>query len=347
MARSDRFSHSLLTGGVRLLGRADSGFKSADARRRYLAVYDELRALSPPADVTHDVPTTFGAVRVYQHGPDSGLPVVLIHGFFFTSAMWANQVAGLTSHFTVYAIDMLGQAGASMQSRSMLTPADCARCIDEVLHGLGLRDAHLVGHSYGGWVATHTAVRFPDRLATVTLVDPASTVARLSARFWRSLAIASSRPRSARAQRAAAWVTGYPEPGSFVDMLAGLFLAGFAAFAPPIGTPTPLFLRGRLLRSVRLPVQVLLAGNTVHDSAKGIQRIRAVAPDWQYRLWPDASHALPAELRARLIPVSASLCSSTAPLDATNGSPVTCRPRNQISRNVFTACQPRRQTQGG
>jgi pimeloyl-ACP methyl ester carboxylesterase len=279
-----------------LLGQANSGFRSANARRRYLGLYEKLRALSPRVDITHNVSTKFGAVRVYQHGPDGGVPVVLLHGFFFTSAMWANQVAGLTSDFTVYVMDMLGQPGASMQSRSMFTPADCARCIDEVLLRLGLQDVHLVGHSYGGWLATHTAARFPHRLATVTLVDPASTVARLSARFWRSIAIASSRPRSARAERAAAWVTGYPEPGSFVDMLAGLFLAGFAAFAPPIGTPTPLFLRGRVLRSVRLPVQVLLAGNTVHDSANGLQRIKAVVPDWRYHLWPSASHALPAEI---------------------------------------------------
>lgn len=34
---------------------------------------------------------------------------------------------------------------------------------------------------------------------------------------------------------------GYPEPESFADEVAGLFLAGFAAFAPPLGTPTPLF----------------------------------------------------------------------------------------------------------
>jgi pimeloyl-ACP methyl ester carboxylesterase len=278
------------------LGLADGGFRSADARRRYLARYDELRALSPQADFVHDVPTKFGTVRVYQHGPDRGVPVVLIHGFFLTSAMWWDQVAGLTGDFTVYAMDMLGQPGASIQSKTMFTPADCVRTIDAVLKGLGLRDVHLVGHSYGGWLATHTAARAPDRLATVTLVDPASTVARTSARFWRSLALIMWRPRSARAGRAAAWIAGHPAPGSSVDMLAGLFVAGFAAFAPPVRTAPLRFPSDRLLRSVRLPVQVLLAGNTVHDSGKGLQRIQAVVPDWQYQLWPNASHALPAEL---------------------------------------------------
>jgi pimeloyl-ACP methyl ester carboxylesterase len=279
-----------------LLGLADGGFKSADARRHYLAEYGELWALSPRPDVVHDVPTKFGKVRVYQHGPDRGVPVVLIHGFFLTSAMWWEQVAGLTGDFTVYAMDMLGQPGASNQSKPMPTSADCARSIDAVLEGLGLRDVHLVGHSYGGWLATHTAARAPSRLATVTLVDPANTVARLSLRFWRSLALLLARPHSVRARRAAAWVTGHPAPGSSVDKLAGLFVAGFAAFAPPLRTPPLLFPRDRLLRSVQLPVQVLLAGNTVHDSGRALQRIQSVVPAWRYHLWPNASHALPAEV---------------------------------------------------
>jgi len=279
-----------------LLGVADGGFKNADARLRYLTVYDELRTLSPRPDVVHDVPTEFGTVRVYQHGPDRGVPVVLIHGFFLTSAMWWGQVAGLTGDFTVYALDMLGQPGASVQSKSMFSPAHSARCIDEVLQGLGLRDVNLVGHSYGGWLATHTAARAPCRLATVTLVDPAGTVARISAKFWRSLAVVSSRPSSVRAGGAAAWITGHPVAGSSVDSLTRLFVAGFAAFAPPLRAPPPRFLSDRLLRSVRVPVQVLLAGNTVHDSRKAVRRIQSVVPDWRYRLWPDATHALPGEV---------------------------------------------------
>jgi hypothetical protein len=132
-----------------LVGLADGGFESANERRRYLAVYDEVRALSPQPDVVHDIPTEFGTVRVYQHGPDGGAPVVLIHGFFLTSAMWWEQVTGLTGDFTVYAMDMLGQPGASTQSKSMFNPADCVRSIDAVLQGLRLREVHLVGHSYG------------------------------------------------------------------------------------------------------------------------------------------------------------------------------------------------------
>lgn len=262
-------------------------FKSADARGRYLTQYEELRALNPQPDVVHDVPTEFGTVRVYQHGPDDGVSVVLIHGFFLTSAMWWEQVAGLAGDFTVYVVDALGQPGASVQSKPMFTPADSARCVDAVLEGLQLHGVHLVGHSHGGWLATHTAAKAPQRLASVTLVDPANTVTRLSTRFWVGAAL-QGRPGSARARRAATWITGH-------HALAKLFGAGFAAFEPPLRTPPSRLISDQVLRSVDVPVQVLLAGNTVHDSGKGIARMRSVVPHWRHHLWPSASHALPVE----------------------------------------------------
>lgn len=271
-------------------------FRNADARQGYLAAYDEMRGLSPRPDLVHDTPTEYGTVRVYQHGPAGGVPVVLIHGFFLSSAMWWQQIADLTSDFTVYAMDVLGQPGASVQSKMMPTAADCARNVDEVLEGLRLRNVHLVGHSYGGWLATHTAARASGRLATLTLVDPASTVTRLSARFWRSLGLLLSRPHSVRAQRAAAWVMGHPAPGSSVDSLARLFVAGFAAFVPPIRTAPLLLPSHRILRSIEVPTQVLLAGTTIHNTGKALQRIQSVVPTWRHRLWHSASHALPAEV---------------------------------------------------
>lgn len=265
----------------------DGGFKNADARSRFLRQYEEVRALSPAPDAVHDVRTRYGTVRVYRHGPDHGIPLLLIPGFFLTSAMWWAQVDGLAGEFTVYAMDPLGQPGASVQSKAIRTPEDSSRCLDATLDGLGLKHVHVIGHSYGGWLATHTAARMPGRLATLTLVDPAATVARLSARFWMSLAL-QGRPNTPRARRAAHWISGHPT-------LAELFGAGFAHYAPPIRTPTARLISDRALRSVHLPVQVLLAGNTVHVSATGVHRIRSVVPSWQYRLWPYNSHALPIE----------------------------------------------------
>jgi pimeloyl-ACP methyl ester carboxylesterase len=243
----------------------------------------------------HDVATEVGTVRVYQHGPDRGVPVVLIHGFFMTSGMWWAQVGDLARDFTIYTIDMLGQPGASLQTAKMSTPAEAAHHIDAVLYGLGLRNVHLVGYSYGGWLATHTAVHAPQRVVTLTLIDPAATVVRLSPRFWRSLALLLTYPRSRQAHRAAAWVTGHPAPGSPADLLTQLFVTGFDTFAAPVNTPPNRYTADRLLQSVEIPVQVLLAGSSIHNSERAIQRIKKVVPTWRHRLWRTASHLLPAE----------------------------------------------------
>jgi len=50
------------------------------------------------------------------------------------------------------------------------------------------RPAHLVGLSYGGWVAMNQALRAPARVASITLLDPAG-LTKLDARFWWWLAI--------------------------------------------------------------------------------------------------------------------------------------------------------------
>ncbi|MFL0177635.1 alpha/beta fold hydrolase [Mycobacterium sp. SMC-13] len=270
-----------------------SGFRSAESRQRYLAVYDHVRALSPRPDAVRDVPTEFGVARVYQHGPEGGIPVVLLHCFWATSAMWAEHVSALTSDFTAYTVDLLGQPGASVQSKSMKSGQDCAHCLDQVLEGIGLAAVHLVGHSYGGWTAAQTAARVPDRLASVTLIEPVNTVARLSTRFWRTGALLLL-PGAERKRRIVAEILGHPAPGSMLDSVMELVMAAGTAFAS-FGTPFPRYMPDALLRSVEVPVQVLLAGNTIHDSERGLDRIRRVVPSWGHRLWPETTHMLPCE----------------------------------------------------
>lgn len=271
-----------------------SGFRSAESRQRYLAVYDRVRSLSPVPNAVHDVQTQFGVVRVYQHGPDGGVPLVLLHCFWATSAVWAEHIPALAGEFTVYTVDMLGQPGASVQTKSMSTAEHCGRCVNEVFDRLGVDGVHLVGHSYGGWTAVQTAARVPDRLASVTLIEPCNTVARLSGKFWRN-GVLLLLPGAERKKRIVEELLGHPVSGSVLDSVMQLVMVAGQEFAS-FGTPFPRFTPDSLLRAVEVPVQVLLAGNTIHDSAKGIDRLRSVASSWRYRLWGEASHMLPCEV---------------------------------------------------
>ena len=116
-----------LGAGVKVAMSDKSGFRSAESRQRYLAVYDRVRSLSPAPDAVHDVGTEFGTVRAYQHGPNGGVPMVLLLCFWATSAMWAEHIPARTDDFTIYTVDILGQSGASEQTKPMKTPDHCAR----------------------------------------------------------------------------------------------------------------------------------------------------------------------------------------------------------------------------
>jgi pimeloyl-ACP methyl ester carboxylesterase len=97
-------------------------------------------------------------------------------------------VATLAKDGPVYGIDMPGDANPSVPRAPMTPPAACAAWLDELLGQLSDRPAHLVGFSYGGWIAMNQAIRAPRRVASITLLDPAG-LTKLDARFWWWLSI--------------------------------------------------------------------------------------------------------------------------------------------------------------
>jgi pimeloyl-ACP methyl ester carboxylesterase len=120
---------------------------------------------------------------------------------------------------------MPGDANPSVPRALMTPPASCAAWLDELLGKLSDRPAHLVGFSYGGWVAMNQAIRAPGRVASITLLDPAG-LTRLDARFWWWLSIsglASLTPIPLR-RRLARWLDSpaMVEPELMTLMWAGI-----------------------------------------------------------------------------------------------------------------------------
>jgi pimeloyl-ACP methyl ester carboxylesterase len=145
-----------------------------------MSVYRAGMAGLPLFGELSDVPTSFGTVRAYRFdGPSSALntPVLLLPGRNASTPMYAVNLPPLLEHRTVYSVDLLGEAGFSVQNQPITGPDDQAQWLDETLAGLALERAHLLGVSIGGWTATNCAVRRPGRVASLTLLDPAMTFA--------------------------------------------------------------------------------------------------------------------------------------------------------------------------
>jgi len=90
--------------------------------------------------------------------------------------MWEENISGFLNYHTVYVFDSLGDAGKSIQNVPLNNLEDTLSYIEDVMGDLGLEKVHLVGHSFGGGVALNFGVKYPDRIQTVTLLDPAFTL---------------------------------------------------------------------------------------------------------------------------------------------------------------------------
>jgi len=154
------------------------------AREKFMAAYERAFALWPQPCEEFDIETATATTRVHAYRPHpGGEPVVLLTGAGFNASNWYPHVAALAKDGPVYGIDMPGDPNPSIPRALMTPPASCAAWLDELLAQLSDRPAHLVGLSYGGWVAMNQAIRAPARIASITLLDPAG-LTKLDARFW-------------------------------------------------------------------------------------------------------------------------------------------------------------------
>jgi pimeloyl-ACP methyl ester carboxylesterase len=261
------------------------GFRSEAARRTFLAGYDRaLHRLWPVPVRADDVPTGFGTVRVYRAGPEGADPYVLLAGAGGNALAWSRWMDRFGDR-PVTAVDPLGEPGHSIQTAPVRGPEDAAAWLDELLAGIGAEQAHLVGVSWGGYVALEHEIRRPGRVAAITLVDPAG-LGPLGWRFWIWLiggGLAALLPGPLR--RGAARRLRNPTLAD--DELIAVLRASMGYRRPVTRAAV---LTDDDLRAVRVPVQALVGGRSPLRGAA--ERLPAVVPDWRVEVFPDAGHAL-------------------------------------------------------
>ncbi|MCS3780561.1 alpha/beta fold hydrolase [Tsukamurella ocularis] len=270
-------------------------WRSADARATYLERYDRaLRDLPAPSEM-RDVRTGYGIVRAYRFGtPRPGEePILLVPGRSSGVPMWADVLGRLRDR-EVYAVDALGDAGMSVQDRPLADADDQAAWLAEAMTALGIRRAHLVGHSFGAWSAANLAVRHPDRVATLTLWEPILVFAGL--RWQMYVATLPSAlpflPESWR-RKGLASIGGADEADTTDSPIGAMIDAGAAGYRAAL--PTPVQPDDAALARLTMPVFVGLGGRSaVTDTAAAAERARTL-PNATVRVWPDGTHSLPME----------------------------------------------------
>jgi pimeloyl-ACP methyl ester carboxylesterase len=139
-------------------------------------------AIAPPAGRFITVDGFQGYVE--EAGPATGEAVILIHGLGGSTFTWRLTLPALAAAgYRAVALDLKGFGLSAKHYKADYSHGAQAAFIAGVMDELDIPAAALVGHSMGGNVVAHFALRYPERVAKLVLVDAAAALDGEDSRF--------------------------------------------------------------------------------------------------------------------------------------------------------------------
>lgn len=113
--------------------------------------------------------------------------LVLLHGSAGSSAMWSQIASSLQPLYRILAPNLIGYGGSDDWPTDAAFDLQIERAAIEPLLRCCAKSYHLIGYSYGGVVALDLALAQPERVRTLTLIEPVFFNVLHYAGQWQSL----------------------------------------------------------------------------------------------------------------------------------------------------------------
>ena len=277
----------------------NSVYRSEAGRDLVQARYHELLERWPAGTRQLWVPTREGETFVVNCGPADASPVVMLQGSGANAAMWLPDIAAYAQRLRVHAVDVIGEPGFSAPSRPPLGSAAYAEWLDDVLDGLNLDRAALVGVSLGDALALDYAVRRPQRVAQLVLLAPSGIGRQRPSFLVKAVLLQLLGDRGRRRLLSSALGVRQGQAGPHDQALGEFALLIFKHFRPrldrvPLADDTTL--------AGLVPPTLVIAGaqDAMLDSNDTARRLSQCGPNVEMRLLPDTGHYLPGQVQAVL-----------------------------------------------
>jgi pimeloyl-ACP methyl ester carboxylesterase len=126
-------------------------------------------------------------LKYVEAGNPQGSPILLIHGYSDTSRSFQSLIEELLKqdqNLYLLAPDLRGHGGSSMPPIDESDGYTFDKIIGDLLELMerkGVISAHLAGHSMGTFIAQELALKFPDKVRSLTLIAGAADCTRNAA----------------------------------------------------------------------------------------------------------------------------------------------------------------------
>jgi 2-hydroxy-6-oxonona-2,4-dienedioate hydrolase len=263
-----------------------------DASRKRLEAWQaHFRARIRTEVASEAVETSLGRSHVLLMGPGDAPPLVCLHAMRTGSAHLLSELQPLATQFRLVAPDLPGQSVLGPQVRASLADSSLADWLVEVMDQLDIARAHLLGISWGGFVARLAASARPDRFSALVLIVPAGIV---NGSHWRGLAQMAIPLLRYRLSPSRANLEAFLQPllttwdddwaSYLADTLKDMKID---PRIPPLATDADLR---------NLGIRTLVLGGDQDISFPGhpmVERVRALVPDVEAEILPQCRHCPP------------------------------------------------------
>jgi pimeloyl-ACP methyl ester carboxylesterase len=260
-------------------------FKVASDRARYETLLRRVLAQWGTPYERLYLTTPHGRTHVIASGPKDAPPVVLLPALMAGAAIWWPNVAALSTVHRVYAVDTLGEPNLSEPVKPLKTRQDAAEWLSDLVGALGVRQADLVGNSFGGYLALNEAILSPERVRRLVMISPFG-IAPLTSGFYLHFAKGLVAGQKAMGQWILNGVKPNPLNAAYGDLNS--FGASHGRMINARMLPSP---AAGELRKVRAP-SLLLVGDreVVFDQKKLLGLARQCIPGVRAEVVPGANH---------------------------------------------------------
>jgi pimeloyl-ACP methyl ester carboxylesterase len=266
-------------------------YKSTEGKQAVLGKYQEILANWPVKNSQYQVETSFGPTFVIESGSKDNPPLILIHGSVSNSFTWYGDVLALSKTHHVYAIDIIGEAGLSAESRPTYESGAYAQWLDETIQALGLTACSIVAMSLGGWMALSFATTYPQKVDKLILLCPGGLAPEKLSFLWK--AIIFSLLGKWGQQQTLKLVGGNISlsQSSGLEEDLGLASLTFKHFKPRT-SKMPIF-SDQSLSQLAMPILMLFGdSDQLIHADKSIRRLKQLVPQAKIEILPDTGHLI-------------------------------------------------------